>query len=230
MKHNLIILGIILTMIGAALFILSYVPIKHSSTLANESFEIPSFEWYYYSGIFLPNTPLHIIFEVQLGSLDFIVFNETNLIKWNASQPYEHYSEPSRPNASYSDIIWVPPANTRIYFVWDNSYSSLSKIVFTLVYVEYIEPLLPPLMSVSGIFLLFAGLSTIGYGSRPPTPNSSQKTIILGYIFAALGGLVGLLFGIELTISKNDESKHHGKVIATIGATATIVYVLLLFV
>jgi len=153
--------GIVLVVVGILLIILPLFPVARSTALWDSAFEVHPFGWYYYSNIFQPNTPLHINFEVQGGSLDFIVMDKENYIKYNASQTYEYYTVPYHPSATYADFQWIPPSNKRIYFVWDNMYSLESKFVSAYFSIEYNEPLLPPAVSYIGVFFLIVATEVI---------------------------------------------------------------------
>ena len=75
-----------------------------------------------------------------------------------------------------------------------------------------------------GLPLLLVGLSLLGLGYRPITVASSRSKIIAGYVLAVLGGLIGLILGIELVETANEENKFHGKAILAIGVLALILY------
>ncbi len=88
---------------------------------------------------------------------------------------------------------------------------------------------MPPIVSVLGMVFLFGGLSTIGYGVRPPTESSSNKTIIIGYVFVTMGGIIGILIGAGLAKKENKEDKFHGKMILAIGIVSTVAFFLFYF-
>ena len=68
----------------------------------------------------------------------------------------------------------------------------------------------------------------IGLGYRFPSPDSSRTTIMVGYAFAALGGIIGAIIGGYLMHKDNLEDKFHGKVIFAIVFVATNIIFFLL--
>ena len=160
--------------IGVLLIALSLFPIAHSATLWDSAFEVHSFGWYYYSTIFAPLTHLHLGIEVQQGSVDFIVMDEENFIKYNSSQAYQYYVAPYHPSATRADFQWIPPSSQRIYFVFDNRKSLSSKFVSALFSVESSGTLLPPMALYVGIGFLFVGLEE-GIRKRQKQANNTPK-------------------------------------------------------
>lgn len=229
MKKTLLAIGIIAAIAGVLLSVIPFIKVPDSSVWLNEAFSIPAGRNYPIttrsSPSFPSGVPLHITFEVAgTDSVVFRVMNEQNYQKYNSSQPFEYCVEPSRPSISRLDMRWVPPVNEKIYFVWDNSQGHISKSVSA--YFSFDGPVIPPIWSTLGLLLVFGGLSTISYGTRPPTTASSLTSIRTGYVFATLGGIIGLILGLELLRKDNSEDKVHGKAILAIGAIALSTHLL----
>ncbi len=229
MNRIVIIAGSCLIVFGILMCILSFPVAPSSETLIDEAFVVPvEMHYYYYVTFILPKT-LHIDFTVAGGSspaVDFWVMNETEYQKMNASQNFYYYTAPSRVSISKADIDWTPPMNTKIYFVWDNSLSLEPKTVAAhFVYGDY-QSILPLWTLSIGFVILFLGLGTTSYGYRPP--NVAKKYVIVGYVFAALGGFIGIIMGLDLRGKESIEEKSHGKVIIVIGIVATLTYLLAL--
>jgi hypothetical protein len=221
---------LILVIVGVMLAVLPYVKVPDSHVWLYESFVTPSGGHYYYTTITSPSfpsgVPLRINFNVaESKSIDFYVMNELNYQKMNSSQTFQYYVEPSRTSISSIDLKWVPPTTEKIYFVWSNLYSLDSKLVSA--YFRFDGTLLPPSASIFGFLFLFGGFGTISYGFHPPTSASSPALIKTGYVFATLGGIIGLIIGSKLAKKENSDDKVHGKAIMTIGLVSTIVYLLL---
>jgi len=230
LKRALVVLGAIFAIIGIFLFIFSTLPIPDSTEWFNQSFTVPENGHYYVRGDFYSSTIfLKISFDItQGGALDFIVTDETEYMKYNSSLSYNYYEAPSALNVTRLDRSWMPPTYKTIYFVWDNTGSYEAKSISALFQLEYSHAILPPIITVLGVLLLFGGLSTISLGYRFPSPDSSRKTIVVGYVFATLGGLIGIFMGVSLWANReNMENKFHGKVITAIGIVAIVMYILL---
>ncbi|MGL4669797.1 MAG: zinc-ribbon domain-containing protein [Methanobacteriaceae archaeon] len=72
-----------------------------------------------------------------------------------------------------------------------------------------------------------SGNSTSGEGKFL---NSNHGiAIILGYIFAVLGGWIGLVFGLYLITRDEKQAKKHGKIILLIDIVVILLYILLVF-
>jgi len=222
-------IGLILAIVGVVLIVIPHVPVSGSSLLFDDSFVVPGGMHYYYYATFYSPTTIHISFDVTEGgdrSVDFLVMDETNYQRMSEGQAYEYYTAPSRHSISKTDIKWVPPTNKKIYFVWDNSLSFDSRLVSATFSYEHDQALLPPLASTFGIAVLSGGLATVSYGIHPLTPSSSRIHIILGYIFAILGGVIGIILGMGLAREENEDDKFHGKSIVVISLLAISLYVL----
>ena len=60
-------------------------------------------------------------------------------------------------------------------------------------------------------------------GSNKPGPkNPSKVVVVLGYIFALLGGLIGLIIGVYLYTRDNTNAKFHGRNVIIIAAVVMI--------
>ena len=229
MKRALVVLGAIFAIIGIFLCIFTVLPVPDSTDWFNQSFTVPEYGHYYVYGDFFSSTIfLKIGFDItQGGALDFIVTDETEYMKYNSSLSYNYYEVPSALSVTRLDRSWMPPTYKTIYFVWDNTGSYEAKSISALFQLEYSHAILPPIITVLGVLLLFGGLSTLSLGYRFPSPDSSRKTIIVGYVFATLGGIIGIIKGLDLMKKENVEDKFHGKVITAIGIVAIVMYILL---
>lgn len=68
------------------------------------------------------------------------------------------------------------------------------------------------------------------YQPQPPPKRVNIVLIVIGYIFAFLGGLVGIILGgVIILIAKDERDKRHGAFIATIAAIIFIIAVQLMF-
>jgi len=234
MQKVIVALGSILAIIGVVLAIATVVPIQHSYIWLNESFVIPESGYYTYSGTFPRPITLHITFSVTYGgdrSVDFLVMSWQDFQKFNASEAYEYYINPSRESISSMDTRWILPSSLfSTHFVWDNQDSFESKTVTALFTVEYVGSFLPRLALLAGLLFFFGGLATTGYGMHPPTKSLAQQTlIIVGYILAASGGIFGLVIGLKLVRKENDEDKFHGKWMTIIALIAIFAFLGLLY-
>ncbi len=202
MRREFLVGGTILGIIGGLIFFLGIVklpfeiaePTKfpRSDVWLDESFVVPEFLYYNYSNSedFPSGKTLHITFNVTGGeSLSFWVMNETDFINFNACKPYGYYTVPSRLHTSSLDTLWNQPLG-KIYFVWDNTASSTSKLVSAIFYLTWTEweyqkvtiygTLFPTEASYLGIILLVGGLAIVGYGfaskPSPKTPKTTDET------------------------------------------------------
>ena len=230
MRRALVVLGAVFAIIGSILCVFTVLPVSDSSDWFNQSFIVPEYGYYYVRGDFYSlDAILKIGFDVtQGGAVDFMVMDETEFMKYNSSLTYNYYQAPSAPSVTRLDTSWNPPPYKTIFFVWDNTGSYETKSISALFQLEYSHAILSPIITVLGLVFLFGGLSTVSLGYRFPSPDSSRITIIVGYVFAALGGLIGIFMGVSLWVDReNLEDKFHGKVIMAIGIVAIIMYVLL---
>lgn len=231
MTSKLLTIGTIITVVGIIFSIIPAISVSNSNSWFNQSFIVPEGGYYYVYGTFQsPNETLHIDFEVtQNNVVDFWVMDYSEFLKFNSSQPYNYYQIPSAPSISGKEAHWTPPSGKLLYFVWDNSQSITPKPVSAQFTVNYNKPLLSPLISVLGLFLLFSGLGVGCLGLRPLTLTQSKGEIIAGYVFAALGGLIGIAIGVKLFAKQDLDDKFHGKIITTLGIVAIITYTLFSF-
>ena len=229
MKRALVGGGAVFAIVGIILCVFTFIPISDSSDWFNQSFVVPEYGHYYVSGEFYSlEVNLKISFDTNQGAVNFYVMDETDYMKYNSSSLFNYYQAPSAPSVTQMDKSWTPPTDRTLYFVWENTDLFQTKSVSALFQLEYSHTLLSPLITVLGFLLLFGGLSIISLGHRFPPRDSSRFTIISGYVFASMGGFIGILIGAGLEAKQNLEEKWHGKIIVTIGIIATIMYVLLL--
>jgi hypothetical protein len=229
LKRALVVLGAVFAIIGIFLCVFSILPVSDSTDWFDQSFIVPEYGHCYLRGDFYSlEVNLKISFDTTQGAVNFYVMDETEYIKYNSSLTFNYYQAPSAPSVTQMDKSWIPPTDKTIYFVWDNTGSYETKSVSALFQLEYSHPILSPVITSLGLLILFGGLSTMSLGYRFPSPDSSRITIIVGYIFASLGGLIGIFIGADLSNKQNLEDKLHGKIITTLGVIATIIYLLLL--
>lgn len=229
MSKIIVTIGLIIAITGIVVTIASVVPIQDSYVWLNESFVVSELGYYTYWGTFPQDTILHITFSVLYGgdrSIDFWVMDWLDFQKFNASEAYEYYSGISRESISVMNIEWDPPSSVLpTYFVWDNRDSFESKTVSAHFKVEFNRFFLPPIALVAGLLVFFGGLSTVGYGKRPPTRSRAQQIlIVIGYFLASLGGIFGLFIGLSLLKKEDPEDKLHGKWITAIALISTFTF------
>lgn len=205
--------------------IVAAIPTTQSTVWFDQTFQVEGFSYYYVYGTFnSTDAVMHIYFDLSgKGVVDFWVMDWVEFQKFSLGEEYTYFVNPSAPSVSTKDVRWTPLST--IYFVWDNSHSIDSDTVYALFKLEYQESIISPLVAFLGLPLLLVGLSLLGLGYRLPTVASSRSKIIAGYVFAVLGGLIGLILGIELVETANEENKFHGKAILAIGVLALILYI-----
>lgn len=171
----------------------SFLVPAYSRVWLNESFFLPDIANNYDSWNF---SYLLIDFSAAAGGLfdviDFQVLDEANYFKMRAGEVYQDLGYPSQYGILHESAQWVPPNDTRIYFVWANNFSDNKprtvSASFTLNWkalktVEKIESktLLPSWAAFFGVLVLIIGLLSISYGSvsRPVSArelSSSART------------------------------------------------------
>lgn len=233
MRRAFLAIGVVSVIAGVLLAIIPYVRVPNSSVWLNETFVVPAGRHYCYTTVSSPSfprgVPLHITFDVAgADSIDFRVMNESSYLEYNSSQPYGYYVEPSRSSIARMDLRWTPPVDEKIYFVWGNQQSHVSKSISAYFSLDTSRALLPSVVAVLGLLPIFGGIATLGYGARLPIPPS-RKQIITGYILATLGGLLGIMIGFDLAKKEDQVDRFHGKIISILGIVSTISFVLLYF-
>ena len=229
LKRVLVVLGVVFEIVGVLLCAFAILPVPVSTDWYRNSFVVPEYGHFYVRGDFLAsNLILKISFGVtEGGPLDFLVMDEMQYMQFNSSLEYNYYEGPSALSVAEFDTSWTIPAYRSIFFVWNNRNSFEPKSVSALFQVEYSHAVLPPLITVLGVLLLFGGLSSMSLAYRFPSPVSSRKRILVGYVFASLGGVVGIIVGAYLMRKENLENKFHGKVMIAIGIAAITMDILL---
>jgi len=135
--------------------------------------------------------------------IDFQVLDEANYLKMRAGEGYNDLGYPSQYSVTHESAQWIPPNDTRIYFVWVNNFSNnkprLVSASFTLnrvklKTVEKIESrtLLPSWAAFFGVLILIIGLSLISYGfvSEPTSPSGllpSQPSVLRMFWLCSVG-------------------------------------------
>jgi len=211
--------GHVLAVVGVLILLLSVIPfptttsdveeVTHSSDWFTKSFVVPAHSRVWLNeSFFLPALTnnsdygtfsyLQIDFSATAGGLfdviDFQVMDEANYLKMKAGEDYQDLGFPSQYSIISESAQWVPPNDTRIYFVWVNSFpDNKSRSVsasFTLNWmklktIEKIESrtLLPSATTFFGILILTIGLLSISYGfvSKPASVRGqlpSQPSIL----------------------------------------------------
>lgn len=224
-----LLIGATLLIMGIALSVTSALPVTQSNAWFDQTFQVQERGYYTTSArfhIFLPDNLLHIYFDLQgEGVVNFYVMDKVEFTKYESGETFEYYAYPSAESVATKDVHWSAPNEEKIYFVWDNSNSITPQTIYATIEVEGQEQLMPPVISFLGVLILLAGLSFLGLAFRPLTICSSSSVIIVGYVFAVLGGLIGLLMGMALIQKGNEGDKFHGKAIFAIGVLALILYI-----
>lgn len=231
MKRALVLLGAVFAITGITLCVLTFLPVSGSYNWFNQSFVVPENSHYY-----VPNSGTYGLFDVTLitisfettqgGDVDFYIMNEAEYNKFSSGLSFNYIQ--SAPNVTRMEETWDPPEHTNLYFVWDNTDLFETKSVSALFRLEYNVAVISPTIATLGLVSLFGGLTIISLGYRFPSPDSSRTKIIAGYVFAALGGVIGFFTGLFLWDggdTPNVEDKFHGKVIMAIGIVTIATYV-----
>ena len=227
-NRPLLILSMILLIIGVTLSVASAIPTTDSTVWFDQSFQVQGLGYCsvwatFYD--FSSDDMLNIHFDLSgEGVVNFYVMTEADFTKYESGQTFEYYTAPSAESVAVKNTYWSPPNNQMIYFVWDNSDSFSSQTIDAIIKIEDQIQLFSPIISFIGHLILFCGLSLTCIGYRPPTADSSRSKIIAGYVFAVLGGVIGLIIGIELFEKRKEEDKSHGKNILAIGGLAILLY------
>ena len=229
MKRSLAIIAIAMILFGALTAIISEIP--KEEVLYDRSFVVIPNAHYYQAFRFSPNVKLDINFEVNGGAVDFMVLEDEEFKNYEASKGYTQYTGISSPSVTSVVTTWkTPPNESHIYFVWNNDDSSdkTVDVIFTIH-----ETTLSSTVTVLGFFSFFAGIAVFSFAVRGFTPECSRSVrahIMVSYIFAVLGGLIGLLLGAMLLVRKDTVDQLHGterfygKVIIAISITALLVF------
>ena len=158
----------------------SFVVPAHSNVWLNESFFLPDLTNKYVTKKygFYNFSYLQIDFNVTPGTvIDFRVLDEANYLKMRAGENYHDLGYPSQYNVSGESAQWIPPNDTKIYFVWEHSLpdsaSTFVSASFTFNWTNW-EPteviwsrtLLPPWVTFFGFFIFIIGLLLISYGIK----------------------------------------------------------------
>jgi len=205
MRYSVV--GLILLVIGIGMFIVSFIPIPIvsynprtkpvevptyttvSSVWLDETFTVPAGRAMAYCGSFSSGTTLTIYINVVSGGdrdINFWVMDEGEWERFRRGESYYYYTAPSRRRITTTSFTWTPPADQRICFVYDNTFSLItSKNVYTKIIAEYptytvvtsytttYEPevVLHSLgfLAIPGIILIIIGIGLIigGKASKP---------------------------------------------------------------
>ena len=221
--------GATLLIIGITVSITSVIPLTQSNVWFDQTFQVQELRYYTKSStfqVFLPDNMLHIYFDLQgEGVVNFYVMNEADFTKYKSGEAFDYFTYPSAEGIATRNVYWSAPNEEKIYFVWDNSNSSTQKTINATIEAENQGQLMPSIISFLGLPLLLTGLSLIGLAFRPLTTASSWSVIILGYVFAVLGGIIGLIVGAAIIQRGNEEDKFHGKAIFATSVLALILYI-----
>jgi len=200
---KLSVIGLVLLVLGIGLFTASFVPVPvvsynpKTKTVYEPKYTIVSKVWLEetftvspgraaaYCGSFPSGTTLTITIKVVSGGnrdINFWAMDEDEWDHFKLGESYHYYTVPSRNRVVDTSIVWTPPANQRICFVYDNTFSIItSKTVYTKITAEYptytlvptntttYEPEMTPrslgFLAIPGILLIIVGVSLI-VGSR----------------------------------------------------------------
>ena len=225
------VLGSLLVIFGFFSIIVSFVPTVSSEIWLNESFSVPAFDYYYYYceyPFFPSGINLHMVFNVPTSSdnhFSFFVMDEDNFQKMELYQPFASYYQRDRILSINTDI--TPPANEKIYFVWDNTLGLIDKTVSANFTMDSVSTLIPSGLVFFSFIFIFSGFALLGYGKKPVDEVPVTFKTKIGYALAVMGGFLGFFIGIGLYSSKDSNEKYHGKIIVSIGLIATIVYIVI---
>ncbi len=156
----LLVLGIVFAIVGVGLLIASYVPIPKTvmrpvevptttmvytiirETWLDETFVVRPGAATAYCNSFPSGTKLYINVNVLSGGnrdIDFYVMDESEWRVFKAGGTFYYYVEPSRTRITSFSIVWEPPSNKEICFVFSNSFSIItSKTVKATIEYERI--------------------------------------------------------------------------------------------
>lgn len=70
-------------------------------------------------------------------------------------------------------------------------------------------------------------IGEVDSGDATQVKYPHQLATVLGYIFAFLGGWLGLVFGIYLTAREHPRAKYHGKIILVVTVVMIIVWMII---
>ena len=151
--------GIILIVVGLGLIITSFIPLPSieyvpkvepreeytyttvRETWLEEEFVLSAGYARRYCGSFPDGTTLDIYIHVLSGGnrdINFWVMDEDEWTRFINRESFYYYVSPSRSSVTETKITWSPPANKRICFVYDNTFSLVaSKNVYTKIDVTY---------------------------------------------------------------------------------------------
>jgi hypothetical protein len=207
----LLALGIVFAVVGAGLLIASYVPIPKTvirpvevpttttiyttirETWLDETFVVGPGEATAYCGSFPSGTKLYINVNVLSGGnrdIDFYVMDESEWRVFEAGGSFYYYVEPSRTRITSFNIVWEPPSNKEISFVFSNTFSIItSKTVKATIEYERI------------------GYKTVTTTTTTYEPSTEYTT----FNELMMPGFVLTLLGIALIISHFTVYRREGK-------------------
>jgi hypothetical protein len=230
MNRSLGLLGITMILLGVLVSIISEIP--QNEVTFDKSFVVTPNAHYYQGFRFSPNVTLNINFQVEGGAVDFIVLDYEEFKQYEANGGvWTQFTGISSPSVTNFESTWKTPSQeSHIVFVWNNV-GSLDKTVNAIFTIN--KTTLPAGVTVLSFLSLFIGIAVLSFSIRGLTPECSRSVrahIAGGYIFAILGGLVGVLLGTMLLFRKDSNDQLHGterfygKIIIAIGVSAFLVY------
>ena len=155
------IIGVALSVVGVILIIASLVPIPYvenvprevtsvtttprfkivNETWLEETFVVKPDDANAYCRSFPSDTTLYITIKVLSGGnrdINFWVMDEPEWRVFKADGSFYYYTTPSRTRITEAYIVWNPPSNERICFVFDNTFSIItSKTVYAKINYSY---------------------------------------------------------------------------------------------
>jgi len=204
--------GLVLLVIGIGMFVVSFIPIPIvsynpeteavnvptyttiSTVWLDETFTVPPGQASAYCGSFPSGTTLTIYINVVSGSnrdINFWVMDETEWEHFKRGESFNYYTVPSRVRitTTTTPITWTPPANQRICFVYDNTFSLITtKTVYTKIiaiypaftvttsYTTTYKPVTVPyslgFLAIPGIILIIIGIGLI-IGEKTSKPKAT---------------------------------------------------------
>jgi len=230
MKRSIVLLGIVMVFLGVLVSIISEIP--KEDDILDRSFVVTPNAHYYQGFRFVPDVKLSISFQVEGGAVDFIVLNDQEFKDYEANGGvYTQYTGISSPSVTSVATTWKTPSNeSHIVFVWNNDGSS-DKTVNATITIH--KTTLSSRVTILSFFSFFAGIAVLSFSVRGFTPECSRSVrahIIVSFIFAVLGGIVGVFLGAMLLFTKDTADQLHGterfygKIIIAIGTAALLLY------
>ncbi|MHC1627888.1 MAG: hypothetical protein ACXQTI_03545 [Candidatus Nezhaarchaeales archaeon] len=144
-SKTLMIAGIVILVLGIMITVVIWpFPKMITYTWLEETFTLGPLIYRSYKGSFPQGTELTIHLEVIGTSppgrgpdINFFVVDQENYLRLSRYQSFSYYTIPSRLSIAKATLVWKPPPNEQIYFVYSNTHSLItSKTVYTKIIVK----------------------------------------------------------------------------------------------